>query len=639
MRPLKHKQLKSLLLALKDKREYVFLDTSRSDSENNQSFLFLESTARLDFYTGEDPESFVTEMERMLDDGYYLAGWLSYEFGYLLEPQLAKFLPVGAKKGDLLASFGVFLEPLSFDHGTGYSSWPMDEPVASLPEFKIDKLHFSQEKESYLDAICRIKEYIIAGDTYQVNYTLKLLFDFSGSALAFYKDLRRNQSVAYGAIVNLGDEQILSLSPELFFRIENDSILVRPMKGTMKRGRSFAEDQRFCEDLREDIKNRSENVMIVDLLRNDLGRLNRQFGDKKVVTKSLFDVERYESFLGMTSTITAETDGTVLGKVSMLDFLKALFPCGSVTGAPKIRTMEIIRELEKSPRGVYTGAIGYFAPDGTGTFNVPIRTLRLAGGKGEMGIGSGIVYDSDPQQEWEECLLKAHFLTKPVTEFVLIETLLWEPESGYWLLDEHLKRLEQSAFYFSFSFSKEDVIEALNKREDKEKCIGKSCRVRLTLQKDGTVETVSQQCSPPLLQSLPEKPVLARQNLPCISLSEKKTDSISPWFYHKTSNRKLFQDEFAKASRLGLFDIVFCNEKHELTEGCISNLIVLLDGNYYTPPVSCGLLAGTMRKHLLCSSTVKLHEKVITSEDLQRADAIFCCNSVRGVVQVSLKKL
>jgi para-aminobenzoate synthetase/4-amino-4-deoxychorismate lyase len=637
MRPLKHKQLKSLLSALQDQQEYVFFDTSRSDSENNQSFLFLEPSRRLDFFTGEDLESFVAEMEKTLADGFYLAGWLSYEFGYLLEPQLEELLPISAKKGDLLASFGVFSEPLSFDHGTGETSLPIDGAAVSLPEFKIDNLHFSQEKKSYLDAICRIKEYIIAGDTYQVNYTLKLLFDFSGSPLAFYRDLRRNQSVAYGAIVNLGDEQILSLSPELFFRIENDSILVRPMKGTMKRGRSFAEDQKFCNDLRDDIKNRSENVMIVDLLRNDLGRLNHQFGDKKVVTRSLFNVERYESFLGMTSTITAETDGNALGKVSMFDFFKALFPCGSVTGAPKIRTMEIIRELEKLPRGVYTGAIGYFAPNGTGSFNVPIRTLRLADGKGEMGIGSGIVYDSVPQQEWEECLLKAHFLTKPVTEFVLIETLLWEPESGYWLLDEHLKRLEQSALYFSFSFSREDVTEALNKLANKEKCNRESYRVRLTLQKDGTVETTSQQCSPPLLQSLPEKPALPRQDLPCISLSEKKTDSISPWFYHKTSNRELFQDEFAKANRLGLFDIIFVNEKHELTEGCISNLIVLLDGNYYTPPVSCGLLAGTMRKRLLCSSTVKLHEKVITFKDLQRADAIFCCNSVRGVVQVSLK--
>ncbi len=377
--------------------------------------------------------------------------------------------------------------------------------------------------------------------------------------------------------------------------------------------------------------------MIVDLLRNDLGRLNRQFGDKKVVTESLFNVERFESFLGMTSTIIAETDGNVLAKVSMLDFLKALYPCGSVMGAPKIRTMEIIRELEKMPRGVYTGAIGFFAPDGTGSFNVPIRTIRLADGRGEMGIGSGIVHDSDPQQEWDECLLKAHFLTKPIPEFVLIETLLREPEMGYWLLDEHLKRLEQSARYFSFRFSREDVTEALNRLQDKEKCNRKSYRVRLTLQKDGTVETTSQQCSSPLLQCLPENSTQSKEGLPCIRLSEKKIDSMSPWFYHKTSNRELFQDEFAEASRLGLFDIIFCNEKHELTEGSISNLVVLLGGKYYTPPVSCGLLAGTMRKHLLCSSIIKLHERVITLEDLRRADAIFCCNSVRGVVQVSLK--
>ncbi len=249
------KQLKSLLSALQDQQEYVFFDTSRVDSENNQSFLFLEPSKSLEFLTGEDPESFVAEMEKILADGFYLAGWLSYEFGYLLEPQLANSLPVGAKKGELLASFGVFAKPLSFDHDTGQTFLPTDGAAVSLPEFKIDNLHFSQEKESYLEAICRIKEYIKAGDTYQVNYTMKLLFDFSGSPLAFYRDLRRNQSVAYGAFVSLGDEQILSLSPELFFRIETNSLLVRPMKGTMKRGRSNEEDLKFCEYLREDSKN------------------------------------------------------------------------------------------------------------------------------------------------------------------------------------------------------------------------------------------------------------------------------------------------------------------------------------------------------------------------------------------------
>ena len=537
-----------------------------------------------------------------------------------------------------LASFGVFQEPLQYNHETGKTNFPSHEAAIVPSNFTIDNLTVSQEKENYLDAIYRIKEYIAAGDTYQVNYTLKILFDFSGSPEAFYRNLRRNQSVAYGAIMHLGGEHILSLSPELFFRVNANSIRVRPMKGTLKRGRHWQEDQELCEVLRKDPKNRSENVMIVDLLRNDLARLSHHIGDGQVHTESLFDVERYESVLQMTSTICAETDGNVLEKVGILDVLKALFPCGSVTGAPKIRTMEIIRELEESSRGVYTGAIGYFAPDGDAVFNVPIRTIRIADGKGEMGIGSGIVHDSVPEQEWEECLLKAHFLTKPVAEFVLIETLLLEQGTGYWLLDEHLDRLQKSAVYFSFCFSREDILESLeclgNKSELKSNCY----RVRLTLAKDGTVETAMQACDAPVLRSLPDNPPATHDDLPCVSISGKKVNSSSPWFFHKTSNRELFQEEFARSQKDFLFDTVFLNDRGELTEGCISNLIVVVDGNYFTPPVSSGLLAGTMRAKLLSENSVDLQEKDLTVADLQRATALFCCNSVRGVVQVCFRE-
>jgi para-aminobenzoate synthetase / 4-amino-4-deoxychorismate lyase len=639
MRPLKQKQLDSLLAALQSGDEYVFLDTARSDAENKYSFLFLKPQARLDFFPGDDPAAFVAKLEKALAEGYYLAGWISYEFGYLLEPQIAGLLPPQAQGNSPLASFGLFSEPFRFDHENGNTTFPIHTPAGELPEFRVENLQVTQEKESYLDAIHRIKEYIAAGDTYQVNYTLKLLFDFSGSPEAFYRNLRRNQSVAYGAMMHLGAEHILSLSPELFFRVDPDSMLVRPMKGTMKRGRYWEEDQEHCELLRNDSKNRSENVMIVDLLRNDLARLSHQFGDAKVVTRSLFDVERYESVLQMTSTIYGETGESVLKKAGMLDVLKALFPCGSVTGAPKIRTMEIIRELEESPRGVYTGAIGYFSPSGSATFNVPIRTIRLADGKGEMGIGSGIVHDSDPEQEWQECLLKAHFLTRPVPEFVLIETLLREPEKGYWLLEAHLERLQKSAQYFSFSFSRDEIITSLNSLENKNELNDHCVRVRLTLAKDGTVKITSQPCDAPLWRSLPDKPPVTHDALPCISLSRKEVDSSSPWFFHKTSKRDLFQEEFARAGQLSLFDVVFLNNRQELTEGCISNLIVFLDGNYVTPPVSSGLLAGTMRRKLLSENPVNLQEKVLTCEDFHRATALFCCNSVRGVVQVRLTEV
>lgn len=639
MRPMKQKQLDSLLHYLQEEEEYVFFDTARCDAENKQSLLFLQPRGRLDFFPGDDPASFLAEMEKVLTDGKYLAGWVGYEFGYLLETQLAELLPQLHPEHSPLASFGIFSEPLSFDHKTGNTTFPLAENTDEFPPYYIASLQTSQDKQSYLDAIYRIKEYIAAGDTYQVNYTLKLAFDFSGSPEAFYRSLRRNQSVAYAGMMRLGEEHILSLSPELFFKIEADGVRVRPMKGTMKRGRFPDEDLAFCNTLSEDIKNRSENVMIVDLLRNDLARLTHQFGDTKVVTESLFDVERYESVLQMTSTICAETDGPVLKKIAMLDFFKALFPCGSVTGAPKIRTMEIIRELEESPRGVYTGAIGYFAPSGTGTFNVPIRTLRLANGKGEMGIGSGIVHDSEPEQEWQECLLKAKFLTQPVAPFFLFETLLLEPGKGYWLLDEHLERLQKSALYFSFNFSRAEILASLKAVEKKNELNVQCARVRLTLAKDGTVETSSQPCNAPPKRCLPGTPSPSHDGLPCISLSRKKVDTSSPWFFHKTSNRGLFQEEFERAGQSSLFDVIFLNNRQELTEGCISNLIVFLDGRYVTPPVSSGLLAGTLRSKLLSDNSVCLQEKVLTCEDLHRATALFCCNSVRGVVQVRLTEL
>jgi len=637
MRLLKQKQLDSLLAGLQDEKEYVFLDTARSDTENKHSFLFLQPERKLDFLPGDDLEAYVSSMEKVLADGKYLAGWISYEFGYLLDPKIAALLPSSVQKTSQLASFAVFNEPLTFDHETGEGSLSESKSLTEFPEFQIKNLEFSETKESYLEAVHRIREYIASGDTYQVNYTLKLLFDFTGSPAAFYKNLRRNQSVAYGAMLRLGDEHILSLSPELFFRADPDLVLVRPMKGTMKRGRYLEEDYEFCKLLSNDIKNRSENVMIVDLLRNDLGRLCHQFGDDKVVTKSLFDVERYESVLQMTSTICAETGESVFNKTGLLDFLRALFPCGSVTGAPKIRTMEIIRELEKAPRGVYTGAIGYFSPAGTGTFNIPIRTVRLVDGKGEMGIGSGIVYDSDPEQEWEECLLKGHFLTKPIPQFLLIETILWEPGKGYWLLDEHFGRLEKSACYFSFSFDRNKILDVLNRIRDG--FAGQCIRVRLTLAKDGDIETTFQPGKAPHFRALPENPVADDENLPCIALSENLVDPSSPWYFHKTTRRDLFTKEFARAQEQGLFDICFFNDQQELTEGCISNLILYVDGRFLTPPVSSGLLGGTLRQKLLNEKSPVLHEKILSREDVSRADALFCCNSIRGVVQVRLASL
>jgi para-aminobenzoate synthetase/4-amino-4-deoxychorismate lyase len=426
-KPFSDKFLHSLFAGLAGKESFVFLESTRVTPENHLSYLFCKPVQRLVCTPEDDPSIFFTKAQQMLGHGFFLAGYVSYEFGYMLEPRLAKaFKPQSASentRGHLpLADLSVFNTPHIHDHMKesfiGNESWPAGTVPASGAAFSIDNLRLNLEREKYLEAIYRIKSYIEEGDTYQVNYTLKLLFDFSGSVSEFYCSLRRNQSVSYSGLIKNKETTILTFSPELFFRKKGNQINVRPMKGTMLRGRTISEDRKFAEFLHHDIKNRSENVMIVDLLRNDLGRLSRMGG---VSVQSLFDVETYETLHQMTSSIR----GQVNHSVSVAEMFKALFPCGSVTGAPKIRTMEIIRELEAEDRGVYTGAIGFISPDGEAVFNVPIRTLVLQGNKGEMGIGSGIVWDSDPMGEWEECKLKGRFLTSPAPEFKLIETMLW----------------------------------------------------------------------------------------------------------------------------------------------------------------------------------------------------------------------
>jgi para-aminobenzoate synthetase/4-amino-4-deoxychorismate lyase len=514
----------------------------------------------------------------------------------------------------------------------GSESWPTGTESESGTTFTIDNLFLNLEREEYLEAIRRVKAYIEAGDTYQVNYTLKLLFDFAGSIPEFYCSLRRNQSVSYGGLIKNGDTTILTFSPELFFRKKGNQIDVRPMKGTMVRGRTNSEDRDFADFLHNDIKNRSENVMIVDLLRNDLGRLSRMGG---VNVQSLFDVETYETLHQMTSSIRGEVNGSL----SVEEMFKALFPCGSVTGAPKIRTMEIIRELEAEDRGVYTGAIGYISPDGEAVFNVPIRTVVFQGDKGEMGIGSGIVWDSDPAGEWEECILKGRFLTQPVPEFKLIETMLWYPQSGYWLLDLHLERLVESAGYFSYPFELEKIEAELHELAEgfRNNASVKNQRVRLTLSRQGEIElTYSELPEGPLPEITPEKILKLEESkgLPAAVFSSRNTDSHSPYLFHKTTLRKLYDDERTQAVAKGFYEVLFVNEKGEVTEGSYTNIFLQKDGKLLTPPVSCGLLPGVLRNHLLHEYPDLVEEASFTRKDIEQADAVYVGNSVRGLVRV-----
>jgi para-aminobenzoate synthetase/4-amino-4-deoxychorismate lyase len=510
-----------------------------------------------------------------------------------------------------LAWFGVYRTPLIFNHETGMFEGEQPViPAAREERFSLKHCSLKISEPEYSKAIERIKNYISAGDTYQVNFTDKYTFDFEGSPTACFVALREKQKVGYGAFINADGKYILSFSPELFLKLHDGTIITKPMKGTVRRGKYLAEDEILRQWLRHDEKNRSENLMIVDLLRNDVGRIAET---GSVMVKEMFTVEKYETLFQMTSTI----EGTLRRNLSFYELFKSMFPSGSVTGAPKIRTMQIIRQLEDEPRGVYTGAIGYIAPTKDAIFNVAIRTLVIDGTKGEMGIGSGIVFDSDARQEYEECALKAEFLTQPPETFHLIESILWD--GSYPLLSYHMERLRDSAAYFGFTIDIEYVLRELATNQNQ---LAKAFayKVRLLLESTGAVTIENQQLS----NAPPAGKVL---------LSPFTTSSRDKFLFHKTTRRQVYDAEFQKALELGYDDVLFCNEKNEVTEGAISNVFIEHKGTLCTPPLTCGLLPGVYRRHIL-ENTPGACERILSVRELQNADAIFICNSVRGMRKV-----
>lgn len=618
LKPFSRADILRLSSHLAQQQDFVFLESSRLTAENHRSFLFLHPLRQLICRSGDDPAFFLAQADQLQQQGFVLAGWLEYEFAYLLEPRLRHFL---RNDGRPLAVLGVYEEPLIFDHQSGQCSgglWPGAEQAVD-ESFTCAELRTNVCHEDYLRAVQRIQDYLLAGDTYQVNLTLQFEFSLHGSIAALYRALRRSQSVCYSAWLRYQGRDILSFSPELFFRADAAGIRVRPMKGTLRRGRTSTEDSERRQQLHADPKNRSENVMIVDLLRNDLGRLLHASGGGAVSPRALFEVETYESLLQMTSTIDAVPAGA---PPLFSQLVAALFPCGSVTGAPKIRTMEIIHELEQQPRGVYCGAIG-FSSLKESCFNVPIRTIELDEGRGRMGIGSGIVADSNAAEEWAECLLKARFLTKNEPDFQLIETLLWQPESGFSLLAYHLERLADSACYFHFCCDLDAVRHGLEAAVQQQST---RLRLRLLLHRDGRLDIST--------SLLAEEPSPAQ--LPRVIFSEERVDPNDPHRFHKTTRRELYERARSKALKQGCAEVLFSNAAGQVTEGSIANIFVRQkeDGLLLTPPVSCGLLAGTFRRLLLEQG--KALERVLTVAEVQTADAVYLANSVRGLFRVAL---
>jgi len=569
------------------------------------------------------PELFA-EIEKAVAAGGFAAGFFAYECGGFFEPTVpARPLP----RGQPLAWVGLYPECHVFDHCTGefIGGVPPDlARFAARDEVQSGAAPIALREiteQQYAGRIATIHEWIRCGDVYQLNFTFPLQVDAAGSAAALYARLRQRQPVEYSAFLHTGQgQQILSFSPELFFRLDESGsarrITTRPMKGTAPRGRTTREDCDLAQWLQSDPKNRSENLMIVDLLRNDLGRLCR-FGSVRV--NDLFAVERYDTLWQMTSTVTGE----LRPDVSFQQIFRALFPCGSVTGAPKVRAMQLLAELETEPRGLYTGAIGFFSREQT-VFSVAIRTLELSRGGGRMGIGSGIVIDSDAAAEFRECALKAEFLTRSTeslpNHFQLIETMLWQ--QGFPLLSLHLDRLKESAAYFGFACQRAAVEEALLARAGG--FADRSPRkVRLLLARDGTLEIAA--------EALPEIADPAKPARAC--LAQERTDSRDRMLFHKTTHRPLYARAFKKANEAGFDDVLFLNQCGEITEGAISNIFVERDGRWCTPPAPCGLLAGVYRRHLL-ETRKEIEEQVLSIEDLRQADAVYLANAVRGLRKV-----
>ena len=602
-------------------RSFVLLETSLVRDGEDTTYIFKAPLDELVLSAGGDVTAYLRKAQQYIDDGYYLCGYIGYEMGYLLEPRL-KGLAEKMMPAHPISWLGVFEAREAITHektGPAQRFEVMD--IGS----RMGEVSFDQSEANYIQAIERIKDYIRSGHTYQVNYTMRGWFDYDGAPTDLYQALRAMQPVPYGAFLKAGQVWVLSLSPELFFRIKDGIIVSRPMKGTTRRGRDLSEDAVLSGWLKHDEKNRAENIMIVDLIRNDIGRLSFP---GSVDCPTLFEVERYETLFQMTSTVRGVIPASRCRDLKAV--LKALFPCGSVTGAPKIRTMEIISELERSPRGVYCGAVGFFHRE-EAAFNVAIRTITLKDGRGEIGIGSGITMDSDPAGEYKECILKMEFIKRPYVDFALIETMLVDAKGCIHLLDEHMERLKNSAEYFGFPLDEEAFL-ALLDRECSTGYTG-GARVaqgddhnpfilRVTLNRFGDMDVEKRPLHAPPHEPIP------------VIISRERVDSEDRFLYHKTTRRELFDRELRRARSSGFYECLFLNERGELTQGSFTNLFIEKDGLLLTPALYSGLLPGTLRARLLKEGRAR--EAHIGPEDLRDAARIYIGNSVRGLLRVSI---
>jgi len=538
---------------------------------------------------GDEVLPALRSIERAVErQGLHAAGFVSYEAAPAFDPALS----VAAADDFPLLWFGLF---------EGFESLQLPAP----PPVELPRWTPGIDGTAFRSKVATIKQAIARGETYQVNFTFPLSAPFRDDPWPFFLQLVRGQRAGAAAWVDTGRFALCSASPELFFELADDRLLSRPMKGTAPRGLTPEEDARQLEALRRSEKDRAENVMILDMIRNDLGRLPG--GPVRVA--EAFAVEQYPTVWQMTSTAVTTTAAPVS------EIFRALFPCASITGAPKVRTMRIIRALEERPRRIYTGAIGHISPGRQARFSVAIRTALVdrETQTAEYGVGAGITWSSEPATEYRECLLKARILRNPMPTFELLETLLWRPGAGYALLEEHLRRLAASAGYFDFPYAAETIRTML--AQQAAALPPAPHKVRLLLDAAGGVRC---EASP---VELPETAPPLR-----VALAAEPVDSRDPFLYHKTTHRRVYEQ--ARAARPEVDEVLLWNERGELTEACHYNLVLEKDGRRLTPPVDSGLLAGTLRARLLEDG--EIHAVALTREDLLHCERLWLINSVRG---------
>lgn len=562
------------------------------DKSTDQWFNFLRPFKIISTHHNLEVAKCLQEIELIVNTkDLYAVGFISYEAASAFDKVL-----VTHPKGKLpLLWFCIF------------DSYDNHEPRSNIDDSQYE-LNWQPEitESQYGDRLATIKSLIQRGDTYQVNYTYRQACVINESPWSFFQKMRLAQESNYAAYIEDDEFVICSASPELFFALNGDKILTKPMKGTEKRGLTYHEDLFRVDQLQSSEKIKSENIMITDMMRNDLSKIAKR---GSVVTRSLCDIEKYPTVWQMTSTVEAHTDG------SITDIFKALFPCSSITGAPKRRSMEIIKSLEKSPREIYTGAIGYIFPKRKSQFSVAIRTAVIdkRNQVARYGTGGGIVFDSVIEEEYKETIVKAKVLSTTRPDFELLETMLWTQKKGFFLLENHLQRIYESSIYFNYNFNRLKLTQHL----DKEAVSFRSdshYKVRILLSLDGTLRIESSK-----IESSYESGKVK------LTLAHLPISSQNILLYHKTTHRQVYND-FLK-SHPSFDDVILFNERDEITECCNYNIIIQKGDRMTTPPISSGLLGGTYRSFLIDQHKIK--EEVTTIEELRRAKKVYVINSVR----------